>query len=184
MKYLIWKYIRIKEYFKKSYLFINCERKNWYTSNFLQSLCVDRLVPWNNHIVHEGTGSSWVGRCNCYDDAHTMQSIFSVNSTSVVVCIIRNMLYEGLANQSLEHSVCVLSNCPSSSDHPLDIHWTYWRYALISKIISNGYPVTIRMSCLMTIFSGYWCNRLFLSRKRFASTAVWTSYLRLVSPPC
>ena len=73
---------------------------------------------------------------------------------------------------------------PSSSDHPLDIHWTYWWYALISRIISNGYPVTIRMSCLMTIFSGYWCNRLFLSRKRFTSTEAWTSYLGIVSPPC
>ena len=54
---------------------------------------------------------------------------------------------------------------PSSSNHSLDIHWTYWWHALIYRIISNRYPVTIRMSCLMTIFSGYWYNKLFLSRK-------------------
>ena len=74
----------------------------------------------------------------------------------------------------------IVKSDPSSSDHPLDIHWTYWWYALISRIISNGYPVTIRMSCLMTIFSGYWCIKLFF----FLEKVCLHRDLNLVPPTC
>ena len=105
--------------------------------------------------------------------------------------IIRNKMFKFLWNIYVPHQNRTYfwesrtsDYFPSSSDHPLDIHWTYWWYALTSRIISNGYPVTIRMSCLMTIVSGYSCNKLILSQKRFASTEIWNSYLRLVIPPC
>ena len=40
---------------------------------------------------------------------------------------------------------------PSSSNHPLDIHWTDGWYDSASRIISKGYPVTSWMSCTSKI---------------------------------
>ena len=122
-----------------------------YANSLLAELPKEKLRPLQSvrdsaaRLIHRGVFS-------------TEESRFRLRWLRIHYRILFKVLL--LVFDCLQGTAPVYLQLPSGSDYPLDIHWTDGWYDLISRIISNGYAVTIQMSCLTTIFSVYWYNKI------------------------